>query len=55
MERHVDEVIAENPLEEEAGKKGGGGRRGGGSGRVSRTDPDARLATSGGRGGFEPS
>ena len=55
VERHVDEVIAENPLEEEAGKKGGGGRRGGGSGRVSRTDPDARLATSGGRGGFEPS
>ena len=32
-----------------------GYRRGGGSGRVSRTDPDARLATSGGRGGFEPS
>ena len=52
VERHVDEVIAENPLEEKSGKKGGRGRRGGGSGRVSRTDPDARLATSGGRGGF---
>ena len=49
----MDEVIAENPLEEEAGKKGGGGRRGGGSGKVSRTDPDARLARTGG--GFEPS
>ena len=54
VERHVDEVMSENPLEEESGKKGGGGRRGGGSGQVSRTDPDARLATSGGRGGFEP-
>ena len=55
VERHVDEVMSENPLEEKSGKKGGKGRRGGGSGQVSRTDPDARLATSGGRGGFEPS
>ena len=54
VERHVDEVMAENPVEEEeAGKKGGGGRRGGGSGKVSRTDPDARLARTGR--GFEPS
>ena len=54
MERHVDEVMAEHPVEEEkASKKDGGGGRGGGSGKVSRTDPDARLSRTGG--GFEPS
>ena len=55
VERHVAEVMSENPLEEKPAKKDGGGGRGGGSRKVSRTDPDARLATSGGRGGFEPS
>ena len=55
-ERHVDEVMSEHPLEEKVSeKKDGEGRGGGGSGPVSRTDPDARLATSGGRRGFEPS
>ena len=39
VERHVDEVMAENPLEEEAGKKDDGGRRGGVSGQVSRDGP----------------
>ena len=49
VERHVDEVIAENPLEEKSGKKGGGGRRGGGSGRVSRLTPlPHRLPLKGG-------
>ena len=33
VERHVDEVMWENALEEEAGKKDGGGRRGGVRGR----------------------
>ena len=55
VERHVDEVMSEHPLEEKVSKKDGEGRGGGGSGKVSRTDPDARLATSGGRRGFEPS
>ncbi len=55
VERHVAEVMSEHPVEEKPAKKDGGGGRGGGSGKVSRTDPDARLATSGGRGGFEPS
>ena len=54
VERHVDEVMAEHPVEEEkVSKKDGGGGRGGGSGKVSRTDPDARLSRTGG--GFEPS
>ena len=35
VERHVDEVMSENALEEEAGKKDGGGRRGGDSGLYS--------------------
>ena len=52
-ERHVEEVTRENASEDEAGKKDRGGRRGGGSGRVSRTDPDARPART--VGGFEPS
>ena len=53
VERHVDEVMAEHPVEEEkVSKKDGGGGRGGGSGKVSRTDPDARLSRTGG--GFEP-
>ena len=55
VERHVEEVMSEHPLEEKGEKKDGKGRGGGGSGPVSRTDPDARLATSGGRRGFEPS
>ena len=38
--------------EEKVSKKDGGGGRGGGSGKVSRTDPDARLSRTGG--GFEP-
>ena len=37
----------------EGPKEDGGGGRGGGSGKVSRTDPDARLSRTGG--GFEPS
>ena len=49
-ERHAEEVIRENPAEEKRAKKGGGG-----PGRVSRTDPDARLARRSGRAGFEPS
>lgn len=49
-ERHASEVVRENDSEDEAGKKGGGG-----SGRVSRTDPDARLAGKSARAGFEPS
>lgn len=53
-ERHVDDVMHENPGEEEDGEKKRGGR-GGKSTKVSRTDPDARLATSGGRGRAEPS
>ena len=55
VERHVEEVMSEHPLEEKGEKKDDKGRGGGGSGQVSRTDPDARLARSGGRGGFEPS
>ena len=51
-ERHASEVVRENDTEEETGKKGRGG---GGSGRVSRTDPDARLARKSARAGFEPS
>ena len=50
-ERHASEVVRENDSEEETGKKGGGG----GSGKVSRTDPDARLARKSARAGFEPS
>ena len=42
-ERHAADVLRENPGEEDVGRKGKG-RRGGGSGKVSRTDPDARLA-----------
>ena len=53
VERHVDEVMAEHPVEEEKAAKEDGGGRGGGSGKVSRTDPDARLSRTGG--GFEPS
>ena len=53
-ERHVDDVMQENPGEEEDGEKKRGGR-GGKPAKVSRTDPDARLATSGGRGRAEPS
>ena len=53
-ERHAEDVVRENDSEDEAGKNGGG-RGGGGSGRVSRTDPDARLARRSGRAGFEPS
>lgn len=52
-ERHADEVIRENPAEDAGGKKKGGGC--GGGGRVSRTDPDARLARKSARVGFEPS
>lgn len=48
-ERHAEEVVRKNDSEDE--KKGGGG----GSGRVSRTDPDARLARKSARAGFEPS
>ena len=51
-ERHADEVVRENDSEDAGGKKKGG--RGGG-GRVSRTDPDARLARKSARAGFEPS
>ena len=54
-EHHADEVIRENPVEDEGGKKGGEGRRSGGSGPVSATDPDARLARKSRRAGFEPS
>ena len=36
MERHVDEVMAEHPVEEEKAAKEDGGGRGGGSGKVSR-------------------
>ena len=53
-ERHADEVLRENPAEEEEGRKDKG-RRGGGSGKVSRTDPDARLARKSARAGYEPS
>ena len=54
VERHVEEVMSEHPLEEKGEKKDGGPRwRGFGAGEP--TDPDARLATSGGRRGFEPS
>ncbi len=49
---HAEKVIRENPVDDEGEKKGGG--RGGG-GRVSRTDPDARLARKSARAGFEPS
>ena len=42
VERHVDEVMTENPGEEDVGKKRGG--RGGNPAKVSRTDPDASLA-----------
>ena len=51
-ERHAEDVMRENPVEDESGKKGKGG---GGPGRVSRTDPDARLARKSARAGFEPS
>ena len=54
-ERHASEVVRENDSEEEMEKKGRGGRGGGGSGKVSRTDPDARLARKSARAGFEPS
>ncbi len=47
-ERRAEEVIRENPAEDEAGKKGGGG------GPVSRTDPDARPARRSARAGYEP-
>ncbi len=50
-ERHASEVVRENDSEEETEKKRGGG----GSGKVSRTDPDARLARKSARAGFEPS
>ena len=53
-ERHADEVLRENPAEEEEGRRDKG-RRGGGSGKVSRTDPDARLARKSARAGYEPS
>ena len=53
-ERHASEVVRENDSEEETEKKRGG-RGGGGSGKVSRTDPDARLARKSARAGFEPS
>ena len=53
VEGHVDEVMRENPGEEEAGKKRGG--RGGKSGKVSRTDPDASMATSASKLRLEPS
>ncbi len=50
-ERHASEVVRENDSEEETEKKRGGR----GSGKVSRTDPDARLARKSARAGFEPS
>ena len=53
-ERHAEDVLRENPGEADVGRKGKG-RRGGGSGKVSRTDPDARLAGKSARAGFEPS
>ena len=42
-ERHVEEVMTENAGEEDVGDKGV--RRGGKRAKVSRTDPDARMAT----------
>ena len=47
-ERYASEVVRENDTEEETRKKG----RGGGGGRVSRTDPDDRLARRSARAGF---
>ena len=52
VERHVDEVMAENAVEE---KDEGGGGRGGKPAKVSRTDPDAHLVPTGRRGRSEPS
>ena len=50
MERHLDEVMAEHPVEEEkVSKKDGGGGRGVGSGKVSANGP-GRAAVENGRG-----
>ena len=49
----MDEVMRENPGEQETGKKRES--RGGKPAKVSRTDPDARTATSANKLRLEPS
>ena len=44
-ERHVEEVMTENAGEEDVGQEDKGGRPGGKRAKVSRTDPDASMAT----------